>query len=231
MISLTIPEPWEFNEDVAGVFDSHVRQSVPSYDSRFSLFKEIFCRWRTGPVRVLDIGTGTGAVLNLLETVLNKDDYFIGIDNSAAMLSIAKQQVRDTIAHEFILDDIVSAEIPTWDVCFLAYTLSFIRAEERISLLSRIRSASASRSLFFFADKVKYEYPSIVDAIRGRHLLFKYSQGIKAADAEAKTRSLQSVMAPWVLQEYIDAIESAGWKDPQIIQADTAFFGIVVFVN
>jgi tRNA (cmo5U34)-methyltransferase len=167
----------------------------------------------------------------LLETVLSKDDYFIGIDNSAAMLSVAKRQARDAIAHEFILDDIVSAEIPTWDVCFLTYTLSFIRAEERISLLSRIKSASASKSLFFFADKVKYEYPSIMNTIRARHLLFKYSQGIKAVDAETKTRSLRSVMAPWAFQEYIDAIESAGWKDPQIIQADTAFFGIVVFVN
>lgn len=73
-------------------YDRERRILVPSFDSFYATAAEVAGLDRAGPVRVLDLGAGTGLLSSALAAVLS-DASFVLLDEAPAMLEQASQRL------------------------------------------------------------------------------------------------------------------------------------------
>ena len=84
---------WKFNEKVSRNFDKHVEKSVPMYKASHEIIlgcSDFFLR--NGSI-CYDLGSSTGTLISKLNTRhSDKKIKFYGLDNSEAMIKIAKKK-------------------------------------------------------------------------------------------------------------------------------------------
>ena len=89
---------FEFNREVAEVFDDMVSRSVPFYDEIHRIILDLVDRsYNGGPI--YDLGCSTGTTISIIDQHLKKKgrkspDY-IGIDNSSPMLEKCAQKLKE----------------------------------------------------------------------------------------------------------------------------------------
>ena len=79
---------FQFNEEVASVFDDMLVRSVPFYLEQQNLIEDIAQRFAQPDSIVVDLGCSTGTTLIRLAHLLDKSIRLIGYDNSEPMLSL-----------------------------------------------------------------------------------------------------------------------------------------------
>lgn len=229
MNGLNIPQPWEFNREVAQQFERHVRQSIPSYEEILRLFARVVSEWRHGPLEVLDLGCGTGEALRALSSVFLPGDTARGIDSSAEMLERARCTSYGIVLPEFVMADLRDYEPSDFDVAAVTFTLSFLPSESREILLRKLRNACSGSAILFLADKITYSRKLATDVISSDHRAKKLLAGLTSDEVRDKARSLVGVQDPWMLGGYLTALKSAGWRDCQVLHLQTGFFACVAF--
>ena len=88
-----IEKQFEFDDEVANVFDDMIDRSVPFYKENLSLSINILNNYLKEGDKVLDLGFSTGNFLISLAK-LNKTLNLKGLDNSPAMVQKAKQKAK-----------------------------------------------------------------------------------------------------------------------------------------
>ena len=89
----------EFNQSVADVFDDMVARSVPFYDEIHKILLDLsnyIFKDNTSPT-IYDLGCSTGTTIKILSNHLAKNGacpHIIGIDNSRAMITKAKEKLE-----------------------------------------------------------------------------------------------------------------------------------------
>src|SRR5574344_1622850 len=87
----TISKQFEFDEEVASVFDDMLDRSVPFYKEMQRLSIIFANNFLQNGSKVYDLGCSTGTTLIELSKSCNKDLNLIGIDSSKAMLELANK--------------------------------------------------------------------------------------------------------------------------------------------
>ena len=88
--------PFEFNEDVAMVFDDMVSRSVPFYNEVHSIILDVIDRTYSGSGTIVDLGCSTATTICLMDKHLansQKSPKFIGVDSSEAMVVKANEKL------------------------------------------------------------------------------------------------------------------------------------------
>jgi SAM-dependent methyltransferase len=143
------PVKFEFNEQVASVFDDMLDRSVPLYNECRNLTVS-WCRRLARPQScIYDLGCSTGTLLAQLAWALPEVSglRLIGVDNSKPMLDKAREKLTglpypvDLI--EADLDDDFSLDRACTVV--MNYTLQFIPPEKRLTLIKKILHRNAPR--------------------------------------------------------------------------------------
>ena len=134
-----IKKQFEFDEDVASVFDDMLSRSVPHYDTMLQLTSSFALQYTNKDSIIYDLGCSTATTLI---TIAKNAPYtldLIGIDTSKAMLTRAKHKANAYgIAIEFIEDDIFNIPFKKSSVIIANYTLQFIRPMLREKLIQKI---------------------------------------------------------------------------------------------
>ena len=96
------PMPFEFNAEVAKVFDDMVSRSVPLYGETIAVLQNLVQRLvsrrvaslskQNEPGVVVDVGCSTGTTLAAIAPILPEGWTLIGMDPSRAMLNFDPQQ-------------------------------------------------------------------------------------------------------------------------------------------
>ena len=144
------PTKFEFNSDVARVFDDMLERSVPLYRECQDLTVN-WCKRLATPDRcVYDLGCSTGSLLLLLgESIPTISRVpLIGVDNSAAMLSKAREKLKNSPNSVNFIKANLDASFTFKDSCAIVmnYTLQFIPIENRASLLKKIYESNSIKS-------------------------------------------------------------------------------------
>ena len=87
---------FEFNKEVAEVFDDMLIRSVPFYHEQQYMLKEIGKKFWIPGTNVYDLGCSTATTLVNLCGVLDKSARLIGYDNSYPMLEQAQLKINDS---------------------------------------------------------------------------------------------------------------------------------------
>ncbi|MBW1716100.1 MAG: class I SAM-dependent methyltransferase [Deltaproteobacteria bacterium] len=212
------PRKWEFNEQVANIFDHHVRWSVPFYEEIHRMVSEISDLFIKDGSTIVDIGTSTGqAVINLYERHKNKTLNFYAVDKSEPMLAKARQRCSQIPRLVFVNKPIEETNLPCSDLVLSLYTMQFIRPDDRAGVIRKIFESLNLDGGFLMAEKVKVEECQNNIVFTKFHEDLKRRLGVSDDDIREKRKALKNVLIPLTVTENRQMLEQGGFRSITLI--------------
>ena len=214
----SITKQFEFDEDVASVFDDMLNRSVPFYKEMQRLSINFACNFLEENDVVYDLGCSTASTLIELAKHYEKDLKLIGIDNSQAMLSRAEKKckafgveidLRNADLHDISYDNA--------KLILSNYTLQFIRPLQREKLVKKIYDSLEEGGIFIFSEKVISSNSTLNKQSIDEYYDFKKTQGYSEFEIAQKREALENVLIPYTEDENKKMILDAGFSHCETI--------------
>ena len=209
-----IKKQFEFDEDVASVFDDMLSRSVPHYEDMLHLSTSFALKYAKKNSTIYDLGCSTATTLINIAQNSSKTLNLIGIDTSNAMLNRAKHKASAYgIDIQFIEDDIFNVDFEPADVIIANYTLQFIRPLQREELIRKIYNSLNEGSIFIFSEKVITDNKILNKQFIDEYYDFKKTQGYSEFEISQKREALENVLIPYSYEENKKMILDAGFSN------------------
>jgi len=215
-----ISKQFEFDADVAAVFDDMLERSVPYYKESQHLTARFAHNALKEGGRVYDLGCSTASLLLELERQCKEIDgiHLIGIDNSSAMIDHARKKIEAYGSQiEVEEGDILEYPYLPSKVVVSNYTLQFIRPLVRETLVKKIASSLEEGGIFIFSEKVLSEDPVLNKELIDCYYDFKKTQGYSEYEIAQKREALENVLVPYTMMENVQMARNNGFKTCDIL--------------
>lgn len=213
-----ITKQFEFDEDVAAVFDDMLERSIPFYKEVIDLTCKTICLHVKEGAHVVDLGCSTANTLLALHKMSNKSYYLLGIDNAEAMLHLARQKTHAYGAKvELVSADITQVALSLKDVIIANYMLQFIRPLQRAEFVAKIYEALNPNGLFIFSEKIVFEDKVLNKQMIDLYYDFKRKQGYSDFEIAQKREALENVLIPYTEEENKAMLKGAGFESIETI--------------
>ena len=209
---------FQFNEEVARVFDDMVVRSVPFYLEQQCLIGDIAQRFASPGSAVIDLGCSTGTTLVRLAKLLDPDIRLVGYDNSTAMLERAAANARQLGLGDRIefrtadlnedSGDLVIAEASVVTVC---WTLQFVRPLRRDRLIRTIYESMVNGGALIVTDKVLANDSKLNRYFIEMYYEFKRRNGYSDGEISKKREALENVLIPYRFDENLELFRRNGF--------------------
>ncbi len=218
VFSKPIAKQFEFDADVAAVFDDMLQRSVPFYKEVLQLTARFAALHTSENGRIYDLGCSTASQLLEIERQLHHPAELIGIDNAEAMLEQAHRKIDAFGSKVSVLQgDILAYPFEQADVMISNYTLQFIRPLEREALVASICEALAPGGAFIFSEKVICDDKRLNKELIECYYDFKKSQGYSAYEIAQKREALENVLVPYTAEENATMCRRGGFSSCECI--------------
>jgi len=213
-----IKKQFEFDEEVAVVFDDMLQRSVPFYKESQKITEFFVLKNLHVDGILYDLGCSTASLLLNIQRKLEVDATLIGLDNSEAMLHQARKKIE---AYGASIDveyaDILEYNYRKADVFVSNYTLQFIRPLVREELIKKIASSLKEDGVFIFSEKVISHHPKLNKDLIECYYDFKKEQGYSEYEIMQKREALENVLVPYSEEENITMAKNAGFSHCEVI--------------
>ncbi|WP_456402640.1 carboxy-S-adenosyl-L-methionine synthase CmoA [Hydrogenimonas sp.] len=216
-----IEKQFEFDEQVAAVFDDMIERSVPFYRQNMELVVDLLLRRLKPGMRVLDLGSSTGSLLVELARRSGVEAQFVGIDNAPAMVERARRKAEAFGLAErlaFVCDDLMRYDFGRADIVVANYTLQFIRPPVRSEAVAKIAESLGEGGMFLCSEKVLMEDRWLNRQIIEIYHDYKRRQGYSETQIMRKREALENVLIPYTIEENRRMFKEAGFQ-----RVDTIF--------
>ena len=209
-----ILKQFEFDEEVASVFDDMLNRSVPFYKEMLNITTSFALKYLKKDDYVYDLGCSTATTLINIANNTNKNLNLVGIDTSTAMLERAKTKTK-AYGHKikFLNDDIFNIKFKKSKVIISNYTLQFIRPLQREKLIKKIYDSLEDGGVFIFSEKVITDNKRLNKLYIDEYYKFKKTQGYSEFEISQKREALENVLIPYTYDENKAMVLNAGFKD------------------
>ncbi len=213
-----IKKQFEFDEEVASVFDDMLERSVPFYKDVLSLVSTLVEKNTKEGDRVCDLGCSTASTLLEIFHKTSKRLELVGVDSSSAMIKRARKKTAAFGADIKLLQaDFMQDNIPLSKVIIANYTLQFVRPRKREELVKKIYNSLEDDGIFIFNEKIIYEDKKLNKQMIDIYYDFKKQKGYSEYEIAKKREALENVLIPYSDEENISLAKSAGFKNVDII--------------
>ena len=138
-------------------YDATRRGLIPCFDAFYGAALDLIAEWRgeeTAPLRVLDLGAGTG-LFGYLVTTRHPEARLHLVDASEGMLEEARRRFADNGSVSYALGDMATADLGgPWDLVISALAIHHLDDGAKQALFRRIRQALRPGGLFVNAEQV-----------------------------------------------------------------------------
>ena len=213
-----IKKQFEFDAEVAAVFDDMLQRSVPFYKESQKI-TEFFAlkKLQDGGV-MYDLGWGGASLLLNIHRKLESNASLIGLDNSEAMLEQARKKCEAYGAKiEVENADILEYEYKDADVFVSNYTLQFIRPLVREELVKKISTSLKKEGVFIFSEKVISHHSKLNKDLIECYYDFKKEQGYSEYEIMQKREALENVLVPYSEEENIKMALNNGFYHCEVV--------------
>ncbi len=205
---------FEFNAEVAAVFEDMIARSVPGYPlllHLIGLYAELFV---TPGSRVYDLGCSLGdATRRIVAQTGDIDCEIIAIDSAPAMIERAREIALEGRAVDWRCEDIRETDIERASLVVLNLTLQFLPPAERQSLLQRIHDGLDSGGALVLSEKIVPDAALEQQRMNELHLAFKKTMGYSDLEISQKRSALENVMIPDRQSQLADRLQQAGFSE------------------
>ncbi|MEA1918248.1 MAG: carboxy-S-adenosyl-L-methionine synthase CmoA [Campylobacterota bacterium] len=216
-----ISKQFEFDADVAAVFDDMLERSVPFYKTSQEMTKSLILAYVQERAKVYDLGCSTATLLLECERSLraeNREVELIGIDNAEAMLDQARKKIEAFGSAVSVLNgDILEFSYDSCDVMVSNYTLQFIRPLIREALVEKIAKSLKEKGVFIFSEKVISDDKVLNKKLIDIYYNFKKEQGYSTYEIMQKREALENVLVPYSEAENIKMAKRNGFSHCEVV--------------
>jgi len=213
-----IKKHFEFDEEVAAVFDDMLKRSIPFYKESQKITKFFALKNIKKDSIVYDLGSSTASLLISISKELDLDARLVGLDNSEAMLEQARKKAQAFGANiELENADILEYEYEDADVFISNYTLQFIRPLVREELVKKIQNSLNSDGIFIFSEKVISHHSKLNKDLIECYYDYKKEQGYSEYEIVQKREALENVLVPYSEDENIKMAKNCGFKHCEVV--------------
>jgi tRNA (cmo5U34)-methyltransferase len=220
-----------FSSKVAKVFDDMVSRSVPFYGEMQRMIAELAADHAQPNTNVYDLGCSTGTTMIGMDTMMAPDIRFIGVDDSADMLTKCDAKLKEAgVVRPYSLELAnlqEQVEIKNASVVVLCLTLQFIRPIHREKLLKKIVEGLVPNGVLILVEKILTE-----DSVYNRDFIkyyYNYKRRNQYSEMEIsqKREALENVLIPYKLSENIMLLREAGLEQCEVFFKWYNFSGLI----
>ena len=213
-----IKKQFEFDAEVAAVFDDMLQRSVPFYKESQKITQFFALKHLQEGGILYDLGCSTASLLLNIHRGLHHKARLVGLDNSAAMLEQAKRKCEAYGADiEVLNEDILKFEYEQAEVFVSNYTLQFIRPLVREELIKKIANATKKEGVFIFSEKVISHHSKLNKDLIECYYGFKKEQGYSEYEIMQKREALENILVPYSEEENIKMALNNGFTHCEIV--------------
>ena len=205
---------------------------MPLYEEIQRMTVEVAAQFAQPQSRIYDLGCATGTTLSLLTKAIHLSSVqFIGIDNSDAMLSKAKDRLADaTTRRNLLLENVDlngTIEFSQASVIILNWTLQFVEPPNRIRLLGSIFTGLLDGGCLVVMEKIFPNDASLTKLYTDFHHAFKRRNGYSDLEIAKKREALENVLIPLRIEDNIALLQQAGFSLVDIFFRWYNFAGLI----
>jgi tRNA (cmo5U34)-methyltransferase len=213
---------FEFNQEVADVFDDMVSRSVPFYDEIHRILLDIVDRACPRLEKVYDLGCSTGTTISIISKHISDREtqpHFVGIDNSESMLIKCKEKVTSAGVGDCTLhcQNIEDTDIRDADLVVMNYTLQFLNPENRLKVLKTVYQGLREGGVFILSEKIRVNEQHVQELLTELYYDFKRRNGYSELEISQKREALENVLRPITPEEQLTALRDAGFTKVDMI--------------
>ena len=223
-------DAFEFDGQVADVFENMISRSVPGYPLLLDLLEVMTEQFVQPHTNCYDLGCSLGASTLRIRQQLPASCHITGVDTSASMVERCKKNMdrdhsRATV--DIKLQSIQDTKIENASIVALNYTLQFIPDNERIDILTRIADGLLPGGILILSEKIRFENEATQTATTALHHAFKKHQGYSDLEIAQKRASLENVLIPNTLEQHQDRLAKAGFSSSDMFLKCFNFISLV----
>jgi len=213
-----IKKQFEFDEEVASVFDDMIARSVPFYKETQALVRDLVLKNVKEGALIYDLGSSTGSTLIDIAAHSDKKLRLIGLDNSEAMVERARKKASAYgVDVEFVLADILEYAYDEAEAFLANYTLQFIRPLRRGEFVKKVCENLKKGGVFICSEKVISEDKQLNKQLIDIYYDYKKKQGYSDFEIAQKREALENVLVPYTLKENEEMLKNAGFSYVEVI--------------
>jgi tRNA (cmo5U34)-methyltransferase len=205
--------PFEFNAQVAAVFDDMVSRSVPFYKEVLQMSAELTTDFYQPGTQIYDLGCSTGALARNLRQEFGTTPFsYVGIDNSKEMI----EKAAATGTGKFLCADITAVDFEPASVFVSNYTFQFLRPLARQTLLKKIYAALRPDGCLLLSEKCLEDSADVSCLFAARHHALKERNGYSKLEIAEKRDALENVLIPFRVSENVEMLREVGFNPVSI---------------
>ncbi len=214
-----IKKQFEFDEEVAAVFDDMLSRSVPFYKESQNITEFFALKHLSDDSILYDLGSSTASLLINISKKLTCKSTLVGLDNSEAMLEQARKKCAALGVNnvELLNADILEYDYKEADVFVSNYTLQFIRPLVREELVKKIADSLKKDGVFIFSEKVISHHSKLNKDLIECYYDFKKEQGYSEFEISQKREALENVLVPYSEDENIKMAKNCGFTHCEVV--------------
>ena len=214
------PKTWEFDGEVARVFDDMLERSIPDYVNMRELVTSIACSFAQPQTAIVDLGCSRGEAIERVYQHLNANSdqgwlgEFVGAEISEPMLDAARARLghRATILSWDLRKGFPRHQLPV-SVSLCVLTLMFVPTNYRTALLTKAAKATVPGGAFLLVEKVVGMSGEIDDVLQAHYHQLKHLNGYSPDEIDRKRLSLEGVLIPDDAEQNERRLRRAGFSD------------------
>ncbi len=210
------PAPFEFNEQVAAVFDNMISRSVPGYRELIKRLAQLTRYFYQPGSCIYDLGCSTGNLgFQLCREMSGEAFRMVAVDSSRPMLDIYDERLQELScrgAIELVCNDICEQTLEDASVVVITLTLQFLPLAAREALLARIYRSLRPGGVLLLTEKVLHPDPSLDVLQQDFYYRFKRERGYSELEISQKREALEHVLIPESVNDHEQRLERVGFR-------------------
>jgi tRNA (cmo5U34)-methyltransferase len=208
-------ERWEFDDDVARVFDDMLARSIPELAVLRGLVFDTGRRYVVPGTAVVDLGCSRGESLAPLLAAFRDGIRAVGIETSPPMLDACRARFAAEIAAGTteVLDLDLGVEYPdvTASLTLCVLTLQFRPVEARARVMHDAFASTVPGGALVLAEKLRGATPELDAQWTEQYEAMKRANGYTQEAIDRKRLSLEGVLVPLTERENTALLHDAGF--------------------
>ncbi|GHF97579.1 carboxy-S-adenosyl-L-methionine synthase CmoA [Thalassotalea marina] len=220
-----------FDAQVVEVFPDMISRSVPGYNTIIDTIGRLSQHYVTENSNVYDLGCSLGAAtLAMRKAITANECQIIGVDNSPAMVERCRMHVNAFKGQTPVIineADIMDVEIENASMVVLNFTMQFIEADKRTTLINKIYQGLNPGGILLLSEKLIHEDNVCNSLLIDLHHDFKRANGYSELEIAQKRTALENVMKPDSIQCHQNRLQQAGFTHNTVWFQCYNFFSLV----
>ena len=207
---------FQFDRRVVDVFPDMISRSVPGYGSILSMIGELANQYAVAGTNIYDLGCSLGAATRIISRRVPHSCTIHAVDSSPAMIARLREllvaESIDGCRVELHQADLAAMPIDRASFVVLNFTLQFVPAAERQSVLQSIFDGMLPGGALVLSEKISFDDPQEQLRLTELHHAFKRANGYSELEIAQKRAALEKMMIPETLGTHRNRLAQVGFS-------------------